>query len=608
MSASSSATEELLRDLPNPFSGAAVGTVWEAPVADVPDIHAASFEEILQVVRARIAGRHDRCLLLYGQAGAGKTHLLRRLRLELEGWAAPRIAFSWVWMGTSPAMIWRYLRRSFASDLVWRPAAERSQLDNLLAERRGKLDAVRRRDLAVVLEHLATGRHLREARAWLTGEELPETVLHKLGLAPSEADDAGLEEEARHQFEALAAFLAPAPFVLCLDQLEALQAYPGDRNGLFAIGKLMASLYNLPNAVVIGTVQEGLIGELDRTLSQAERDRYRPLALVPLQPREIEALVRARLATEPRLAVLRPAGASAFWPIDIDRVAALADTREGATARRVLFECERMFERARNRWLPAVPLEEFLRQQFEARRREAAEALTAEQSSDILSDGLPRLWHLRGAEVRREGLPRWLDHEVRFGQGPATGVALVNSAPQAVWRKLEKVLAEWDPAERRLAFVRDALHPLGPGAKAARDFIEKLEKRGARWLTPSREALIALDALRRLLAAAESGDLSYQGDAPPVRSAEDWIRRNMPDAVSGLLDAITADVPRSALLSRLAALVAEEKILSVAAAASELGTTPEEVERCARENRNHFGLLLGAEPVVFEPVAAAPGT
>jgi hypothetical protein len=394
---------------------------------------------------------------------------------------------------------------------------------------------------------------------------------------------------------------------LCLDQLEALQAYPGDSNGLFAVGKLLASLYNIPNAIVICTVQEGLIAEFEQTLSQADRDRYRPLALAPLSPSEIRALVRARLAAEPRLAALRPAGASEFWPIDIERVTALADTREGATARRVLFECERMFERARNRWLPLIPLEEFLRKEFEERQRKAAANLTPQQSSDILSDGLPRLWHLRGVQARYEGLPRWLDHELPFAQGSPTGVALANTAPQALWRKLGKIRAEWNPAGRRLVILRDELHPLGPAARKAREFIEDLETRGARWLSPSREALIALDALRRLLADAESGDLSYQGEPLPIQSVEDWIRRNTPGALQRLLDHIAGGAPAGTLVARLAALVAEEKIVSVAKAAAALGTTPEEVERCARENHRHFGLLLGAEPVVFELVPAAPG-
>jgi len=74
----------------------------------------------------------------------------------------------------------------------------------------------------------------------------------------------------------IAALLRPVPLVLCLDQLEALQSYPGDKTGLFAIGNLMAALHDeLPNAVVIGCVQTGLIDELRRAtiIRQDRRDR-----------------------------------------------------------------------------------------------------------------------------------------------------------------------------------------------------------------------------------------------------------------------------------------------------------------------------------------------
>jgi hypothetical protein len=607
MSASPSANESRLAGVGNPFADSIVGTVWEPPLVDVPEIHAGVFAELLRVVDARVQGRHDRCLLLYGNAGSGKTHLFRRLRLALELRGEPFLPLSWIWMGTSPAMVWRYLRRNFAADLVWRTAGGKSQLDHLLDTRREKLDQVRRRDLAVVLEHLAAGRHRRDARAWLAGEDLPDAALERMGLAPSDADDATLEDEARQIFEDLAEWIAPTPFVLCLDQLEALQAHPGDKYGLFTIGKLYASTYKIRNAVVIGCAQTGLLGELNQALDEAERDRYRPLALLPLKDEEVRALVRARLATEPEIAARRPRGASEFWPIDMRRLLAQSGTPEGLTARRVLFECDRMFRRAQNVPGVEISLEQFLRREFESRAHDAASRLSPEASSDVLSDGLVRLLHVRGFPVTRERLPHWLDHEVRPAQGEPIGVALVNGRPKALWHKLDKILHGWDPGERRLVLLRDVLHPLGPGAEGTRERFRELERRGARCLAPPREALSALDALRRLLAAAESGELSYQGESPPVQAVEEWIRQNIPDALSRLLDDLLAAGPHDALPHLLADYLGEEKVASVAMAAAALAATPEEVERCARENHHQFGLLLGAEPVVFEKIPPAAG-
>ncbi len=428
-----------------------------------------------------------------------------------------------------------------------------------------------------------------------------------MGLGQSEADEDALEDEARQIFEELAQFIAPTPFVLCLDQLEALQAYPGDKAGLFTMAKLLASLYNLAEAVVIGAVQAGVIDELDASVSQAERDRYRPLALYPLKEHEVQALVRTRLATQPEIAARRPEGASEFWPIDMAGFASLSKSPEGLTPRRVLFECDRMFRRAQNLPLVDIPLDQFLRREFESRLSKAAAEIAAETSSDILSDGLPRLLHVRGRPVVRQGLPRWLDHEVRPAQGPTIGVALANSRPQTLWRTLDKILDAWDPAERRLVLLRDALHPLGPAATRTRQRLQQLEERGARRLAPSREALVALDALRRLLAAAEAGDLSWQGASPPVTAVEEWIRHNLPGALCQLLDELLAGRPHHPLSHRLADYLGEEKDASLTAAAAALETTPEEVARCARENHYQFGLLLGPEPVVFEKIPPAPG-
>jgi len=71
-----------------PFANSAVGSVWDPVNADVAEIHADLFEQLSRTVEERAAGHYGRCLLLYGDAGSGKTHILRRLRLALDG--APR--------------------------------------------------------------------------------------------------------------------------------------------------------------------------------------------------------------------------------------------------------------------------------------------------------------------------------------------------------------------------------------------------------------------------------------------------------------------------------------------------------------------------------------
>ncbi len=606
--ASGSGARGCLAGVSNPFARGVVRSAWEADVVDVESIHGEAFAALLDLIEERRQGVHGRSILLHGFAGSGKTHLLRRLRLYLESRPDPFIPFIWVWMQTAPGMKWRHLRREVVDNLVRQRVNGESQLEKLLRSAAGefehRLERIADRNLQVVLEHLARGRFLRDARAWLLGAPLPDTVAERLGIGQADVDDAAAEDAARRILEELASFIRPTPFVLCLDQLEQLQTFPGDQVGLFAFGELLAALDRIENAIVIGCVQTELARELDRVLMQYVRDRYRPLGLPELRADEVRLLVRARLATEPRIAACRPAGASEFWPIDLEKLRAAAPEPLLLTPRSVLYACAKQFEEARGGSLPEVPLDEFLRAEYEARLGEAREKLSPDSSTMILSDGLPRLLHLGGCEIRREGLPRWLDHELRPGHGGSIGVALAHETAQALWRKLARMHDEWRPEERSLVILIDALHPLSPHARRTRELLEKLEQRGARRLTPSREALAALDALRRLLGDVESGDLTHQGKTPELAAVEDWVRRNVPPALGELLDGFARAEPASRLASALADLLAEKKVLRAAEAATELRANPEEVERCARENRHHFGLLMGTEPVVFEKTPA----
>jgi hypothetical protein len=609
MSPSHSATEPGLRGIPNPFSDAAVGSVWSGTLVDVPEIHSEVSERVRQIIDERARGHHHRCVLLYGDAGSGKTHVLRRLRIELETSSNPVVPFSWIRMQTSPAMMWRHLRRSFVRDLAGRPFRDSTQIAELLARLRGRIDGVDSRDLAVVLEHLAHGRFSRDARAWLAGSTLPDPAIQMMGLAATDSDEETAEDESRRIFYELSGFVSPTPVVLCLDQLEALQSHPGDRNGLFAIGKLLAALHDeAPNVVVIGCVQTGLIADLASTLSKAEQDRYQPMTLRLLNDSEVRELVRARLNAQPAVRALRPDRASEFWPIDVSRLDPLVKSREGVSARKVIFECEQMFRAAQDLPVDSAPLGQRLSEKFEEHAKAARSRLNADSSASVLSDALPRLHHLRGASAHRTGIPRWIDHVAVSAGGRQTAVVLANEAPRSLWRKLDKICLGWNPAERDLAIVRDALNPLRPTALGAIERLQELERRGARVVTPSREALIALDAARRLLADAETGDLTYRGDKVPVASVEEWIRNNLSGPASQVMDEIAGSRSgeTAGLQLALAALLSEEKVATVSAAATRLECTTQEVENCARQNSGQFGFLAGTHPAVFERIPVAP--
>jgi hypothetical protein len=611
MSPPHSAIEPRLTAVSNPFSDAAVGSVWNGTPVDVAEIHADVSGRLLQLVAERVLGLHHRCQMLYGDAGSGKTHVLRRLRIALENASGPVVAFAWVRMQSSPSMMWRHLRRNLADDLTRRPFRESTQMPYLLETRRGALDAIENRNLAVVLDHLAEGRFRRDAKAWISGDTLPDTVLQAMGLALTDADEEASEDESRRIVYALAKFVSPSPIVLCLDQLEALQSHPGDTNGLFAIGKLLAALHDeVPNAVVVGCVQTGLIADLAATLSKAEQDRYQPLALRPLNAAQVRALVRARLESRAEIQALRPAGMPEYWPINVMRLDPLVDSREGVSARKIIFECEQMFRAAQDLPVQEGPVEDRLSEKLEEQARGAASRLRGETTSSVLSDALPRLLHLRGLETERSGVPKWVDHLCAGPDGREIAVVLANESPRVLWRKLDRICLGWDPRFRDLVIIRDALNPIPPSAAGAIDRLHELERRGARVIAPSREALIALDAARRLLADAESGDLTYRGDRVPVATVEQWIRNHLSGAAGQVLDQVTGPVVRdtsAGLLLALAAFLSERKVASIPQVAEQLRRSPREVEDCARQNSDQFGILAGTEPAVFERIPAASG-
>ncbi len=606
-----SAPDRRLAVIPNPFSDAAVGSVWEGIAIDVPQIHADVSDSLLGTIDERARGHHHRCVMLYGDAGSGKTHVLRRLRLTLEQ-NAPRVApFSWVRMQTSPSMMWRHVRRNLADDLARRPFRNSTQLRLILSERKDRLETVGDRDLAVVLEHLAEGRFQRDARAWLAGSSLPDAALEAMRLGVPDVEEEAFEDESRRIVYALAAFIAPSPVVLCLDQLEALQSHPGDRNGLFAIGKLLASLHDdVPNAVVIGCVQTGLVADLAATLSKAEQDRYQAKGLLPLDAAGVRALVHARLAASPEIAAIRPAGASEYWPIRLDRLDPLITSREGLSARRVIFECEQMFRETQLLPVDNTSLEDRLYEKLQERAAAAAAELSSDTSSPVISDALPRLLHLTGARIVRTNLPKWIDHLCISADGRRTGIVLANDRPRTLWRKLDRIGREWNPEDYGLVILRDAMNPLKPSASGSLHRLEELERRGARLSNPSREALVALDAARRLLADVESGDLTYRGEKVVISTVEEWVRQNLSEPVADLLNVVSGPAngrELDRLRLELASYLSDQKLAPVSEAASALGWTEQQVEDCAHQSPDQFGLLAGIEPVVFEKIPPGRG-
>jgi hypothetical protein len=194
-----------------------------------------------------------------------------------------------------------------------------------------------------------------------------------------------------------------------------------------------------------------------------------------------------------------------------------------------------------------------------------------------------------------------------FLNGGAVTVALCNEMnTTSLAHRLKKIGQAWKPgAKRKLILLRDTRIPIGRNARACQQRIQSLEEQGGRLVTVSQEAVAALAALRRLLSDADSGDLAQRGEAVKAGDVEQWIAGHMPSALDPLMMEFGSAEKKPDISAKLAALLAEKKLMKVEEAARSLEVSPAEVEECARRDPRQFGILGGRVPALFQPVAAA---
>lgn len=470
-----------LTTVPNPFRSAIVSDPWHWDVVDVPEIHQEAFDLCRRALDYIRRNRQSTSVLLHGDAGSGKTHLLARLQAWLAGALtiygdAPPAVFISVRMQTSPQMMWRHLQSRFGEDLLRPTANGRTQLERILLPRlvevapeigepgawmervqrasRGlnatdqaalalnevedALDALDRaaglndRDLVIVLSHFILGRHRRDVRAWLRGESLPESALTQLGLKVEMDGDP--EERARTLVLSLCRMTGTAiPLVLCFDQVEALQSHPHDLGGLHRFGQMISFLRDeTHNTLLISCILSTFLNALNEAVISSDYDRMRAFGertLKVLDPDQARRLIEARLNTTPELQKLRRNGKGQngngqngngrLWPLrESDIDAALAKRID--TPRALLAYCADRFEMD---WRPdqyrdRPSTREFLNQEMEERIDRAASTVTPDQTGAILAHGIPLL--LRMVD------PRWEQQ----ASSPIRGVELVLENPR----------------------------------------------------------------------------------------------------------------------------------------------------------------------------------
>lgn len=550
-------------------------------------------------------GSKGTSFVVTGEPGSGKTHLLGRLRNRVAQDRASGLEsiFVYVRCNASAATLWRHLRLSLASDLL-----RSGSLRRLVDKRDAEIDAIENLKVSRVLRASREGRHTLAAAAWLRGELLPHSDLEALGVAvEAEEEDRDREWEAKLVAHALLRFIHPTRVILCFDQVEGLETYPGEQAGFHAFGQLVSELHAHHELVLfLSCIVSDYEDRFQTSLIKADKDRlYQHQAtLKPIDWDAASRVIKARLDSSAALGEARRTHRDdPLWPLDPDALKPLFAQTGLCLPRTLIQACRRQFDECMgDDAAPQRSLPEFLQEQYDRSLAEARRAVPRLGGDKILSESLPWLLRHSGytvlgsnpemsqfANLAYRGKPG--DSAVVFCFRP--GVAFTNA--------LKRINRTWR-SPLGLKIVSDpAIHPK-PGSVGA-GLLSDLKRRGARQVHPLPEALAALHAIRDLITNANSGALTLDGRAITEQEVSDWVLANLPPQVEELRTALV-DGPEAAdaTLPELARFVSLRRIVAAETAARELALPLEEVTACARRYPMHFGLLEGPPLVLFKAV------
>jgi hypothetical protein len=640
----------------NPFRNAVVGDPWEVPEADVGDIGWLAFEACCKAIATTLAEHRTTGVLIRGEPGSGKTHVIRRLRAHLAESPDHRLRetlFVYVRLMTTAAMIWRHLRRRITDDflratpdgtmqLEWmvyrRLAAEGSHgdlLDRWKRELKGDLPwderafthalaATLRRlpesrlasldlfhtldgeahlppGLVQVLRRLAGRRDLSLAHAWLRGDSLTASELERLGIAEDPLLDEDPEYAAREIIMALARLSGEEmPMLFCFDQVEALETIPGDLSGFVAFGSVASTLHDeAKNLVLVSCMQSAVLGKFRR--ADYARLAEHPVHLPSLGRQDALRLIQARLAASPGYA----------WIPREAELDPVFNEQGKASARAILNRAAELFDRTVSPDPPPViPPGYFLQQEWDNRVERSAETIPQGNVDDVFGQGIPALAAAsRGNWRARNGSG---DIDIRLeSQAGHIGISLCNQKNMrslaARLRRLAAFTAGGSGA--RLVLLRDPSLPIAKTARATRRYLDDLTKAGARLVRPSLEALQALEALRTLLADARAGDLNQNGSQVSPQTVQEWVAQNVPPCLNRLMEEITGNEKVSdadaQLREDLLELLEARCLLPLEEAARELEQQPAIIRKLVEASPELAGILEGPPPVLYRLVPAA---
>lgn len=577
----------------NPFAGDIVGETWAPPLGSLPDLHRGVLDRLADTVRTVRANGVAMGLLVRGEAGSGKTHLIAQYRKETLS-NDPNAFVVSIPMQTYASGIWRWVRKRLVEDLLkkrWNPeAAELNGLGIVLRNRFGNLAADKKaswsifdiitggksgptladrladfaddQDIAhplrIVLPRLWDPKLCRLAADWLRGSLLAEDELRQLDLPAASYSDQDQEQVSREIVLGMCRLAGEkTTLVICFDQLDGMQAGTRDDAAYRAFANLATQLIMEPGPrLVVTFVRPDMIVPFRRAVEHSDVQRMAQVeAEIPPVERLEDAvrLALARLDADPSCRAER-AKHGDDWPFGTAFFQKLYDDNRLALTPRILIRsCRAEFIRLQT---GAVPLKvdpfgdmwKFLRKGF-------IEKPQSVSFDNVLTKGLPWLAELVGAPVERVQTADSSLENVNLLFQPAGlgrklhGISLCNQEPKVLWHRLRSLHKLWTNPGRRLGTLVVVRGVTPPPTPKGQEWLDALAKAGVSVVLLDHQQLADIAALQRMLEGAHNGDLAQNGKPVGVETLSSWAKATLSGVARGVFDSLFDPALRPAVTS-----------------------------------------------------------
>jgi len=579
--------------LRNPFLISKLEETFQIPPGDVPELHAGTLAACEQVVR-QIKGatpQHDTSfgLLVVGEAGSGKSHLLAQLRRRLQG-SEDVVLVAIAMRGAFAGRLWRHLRENLVTELLRDFSSGQTTTNGLARLLRNRFpqlasstpqsnpskgviallfsDPQSPQKLSTYLQKLAANEDLDNglirvlpaldrpelrmlARDWLLGRQLTDEEQQRLNLPVSHPSEIEQEVQSRNLVRSLLRLAGrETRLVLCFDEVEAIQAGSYDDTVLRQFTTLVTDVLALPGPrAVITCVRTHLQLQMQKVIEKSNLQKLaqRQSNIPTLTWEQSVQIVLARLQADPQIAELRQRQAT-YWPFGEEYLRRIWEKfRHGLTPRHLINLCAEEFNR-----LQAQPGEDGRKSRdsvfariWERNRHRFLERPASLQFDAMLGLVIPWLVNVHQLPLqRRSGHSDLLgDINLLFAfrerRVLPLGISFCNQEPSYFWRRLDRLIKQWESQRGRLLgkllLLRANHMRITPGALQR---LERLQELGAEVLFLETQQLAELAAFQTMMTAALEGDLTHEGSPVDSHDYDTWVRSNTSDAVKEFLDAL----------------------------------------------------------------------